>query len=792
MMHINSKYILSVLTLVLFFGFFSSLAYGQQLGVVEKSNETKQIGNQVYYLHIVAKGNTLYSLSKAYKVSMEEIKEANSGLEYELKLGSVILIPKAKEEVAVLSSTRISNENYFYHVVKQGESLFGIAKIFGVKAEDLQRINGLSSTSISPGFHLKIPELELEVIETQKTAEPQQVSDKKDRYFEHTVKPEETLYSIAKLYGIGLETLKYINNFTSNDIHPGQILFIPNALKDRQAQENRTYVIHQVQPKEGLYGIARQYGIRVEQIKAINPGLTDAIAIGQEIKIPRNPNTKGYIEHRVTDRKEKLSNIARDYEVSVNNLRELNPDASNKVRMGETVYIPVDFVDQKSDTINGYQPIIEEQVPKGVEVFTRDKSRVFNIAMMLPLYLNEVDSMQRLDMRKVFAKKKDFKAFRYLEFYEGAKIAADSLRELGMKLNFMVYDINDNDVETALILQDPALRKTDLIISLLFSRSFALVSNFSKENGIPLVNATSKRRQIIYENPYVFKLSPNPEAMYKRVADFISENLPNSNTIIVRNNPYQLSNEYNFLYELLQQKLKPKAPISNTMALQRVDALMKGKKPAFLDTLQYKLVNGDNLFLLKDMIDRPYDTTWVNNTIKTVIYSNDSLRGIMQQASFLRDNLVIALGSNEVFAIELFTKLNFVRDSLNIKVIGLPDWQNYSNLDVDYSQAFKLRVSSEDFVDYNSPAARRFEYQFNKTFNKVPELDTYSYLGYDASFYFLQALFLLGDDWLDRVSEFQIPLLQNQFQFERQNEGGFENTYWNLYRQENYQYKLEK
>ena len=129
--------------------------------------------------------------------------------------------------------------------------------------------------------------------------------------------------------------------------------------------------------------------------------------------------------------------------------------------------------------------------------------------------------------------------------------------------------------------------------------------------------------------------------------------------------------------------------------------------------------------LLKNAINRPYDTTWVNNPVRTVLYSNDSLRGIMKQASLLRDNVVIAMGSSEVFAIVLFTKLNFVRDSLNIKVIGLPDWQNYYNLDVDYSQAFKLRVSSENFVDYNSPAAKRFEYQFNKTFNKVlfPLLD---------------------------------------------------------------------
>ena len=171
-------------------------------------------------------------------------------------------------------------QTYFYHVVKQGESLFSIAKIFGTKVDDLLRINKLSSPAISPGFYLKIPEIELEVVEAPIKADPQQISTKKNRYFEHTVQPKETLFSIAKLYGIGLETLKYINNLSGNDIHLGQIVLLPTALKDRKTQENKKYVIHQVQPKEGLYGIARKYGVSIEQIKAINPRLTEAIAIG--------------------------------------------------------------------------------------------------------------------------------------------------------------------------------------------------------------------------------------------------------------------------------------------------------------------------------------------------------------------------------------------------------------------------------------------------------------------------------------------------------------------------------
>ena len=741
MMQINIKSTFRVFTLGLLFGFFSTFTYGQQWGVVKKSNITEQIGNQVFYLHTVAKGNTFYSLTKVYGVTADQIKEANPGLGNDLRLGDIILIPKIGMASPTTSSMRNSYDNYFYHVVKQGETLISIAKIYGVKAEALVEINELRSSAISPGFHLKIPELETESVTQNNT--PQQTLTKKLSYLEYTVQPKETLYSIAKRFGIGLETLKYINNLSSNDIYIGQIILIPKVQIDQEAQESKDYIIHLVIPKEGLYGIARNYGISIDQIKTVNPGLTEAISIGQEIKIPRKQNNQGFIQHQVTDRREKLSEIAQEYETSASNLKKLNPDASNKLKRGETINIPVDFIDKAKAVINIDLPEEKELANTAREIYTNNKHRVFNVAFMLPLYLNNVDSLLSIDpqillakRQSLLAKRDDFIPFRFLEFYEGAQIAVDSLRKLGMQVNFKVYDVSDNIVQTALLLQNSDLREMDLIISLLFSQNFAMVSDFSKSHHIPLVNALSKRRQIVYENPYVFKMSPKPNALYNRVTDFIGKNMNDFNLIIVLDNPYQLSTEYKLLSELLQQK--------------------------------------------------------VNNPVKTVIYSKDGLRGILSQVSRFRKNLIMVMGREEVFAIELFTQLNSVNESLDIKVIGLPDWQNFMQLDVDYTQPFSLRVVSENFVDYSKPEVIRFVNTFHSKYKKIPEIETYSFLGYDATFYFLQALYRFGDNMVENIPDFHLPLLQNQLKFEKQNRGGYENTYWNIYRQENYKYKLER
>jgi|GEM_PF-283069 len=770
------------------------LLFGQQWGTVEKSKDIRQLGDKTFYLHTVGDGNTYFSLAKVYGVSIEQIREANPELGNDLKRGMVILIPKIDAEKAPQENKRLTNfDAFFYHVVKPGETLFSIAKIYDVNVEDLKKINALVGNDIAPGFHLKIPEQELQKQEPVKKTITQD-SPKKERYFKHIVQGKETLYSIAKHYGIGLETLKYINNFTSDNINPGQEILIPRIVKERPVQQNKDYILHQVQPKEGLFAIARKYGVNVQQIKAINPGLDENLQIGQEIKIPRVTNANGFIEHKVNERKERLSDIAREYEVSVRNLKQMNPEVPDKLRRGETVYIPVDFIDKTEP--EKPQPIIGDtttqvEEPKLLDV-SKNTYREFNVALMLPLFLDDVDSLLTMDRQELLAKRGEIRSFRFLEFYEGAQLAVDSLRQLGMKVQFHVYDVTDDDVETALLLQDEELKDMDLIISLLFSRSFAMVSQFSRGYEIPLVNVLSKRRQIIYENPYVFKISPKPDAIYQRVADFVGKHFADYNTIIVRNNPYQLTNEYNLFAGLVQQKINPQVPIANTHILERIDTYMKGHEETYIDTLQTEIKKWDQRFNLEAITERPLDTNWVYNPLKTVVYSNDSLKGIMQASSLFGKNLILAMGSDEVFAIELFTKLNFVRDSIDIKVIGLPDWHGFQNLDVDYSQPFQLRVLSENFVDYSNSAAKRFVYQFNKQYHKVPEIDTYAFLGYDATFYFLSALFELGDDWMQLIPQFQIPLLENQLHFEKQGSGGYENTYWNIYRQENYSNKLEK
>jgi membrane-bound lytic murein transglycosylase D len=96
------------------------------------------------------------------------------------------------------------------------------------------------------------------------------------------VKAGETLYDIAQQYGMTISALASYNNLTTSAIvKPGQRLYL-QPVKAVAAPQGGVQV-HEVMPKEGLYGISRKYGVTVDQLKAWNNLQSDSLKIGQQL-----------------------------------------------------------------------------------------------------------------------------------------------------------------------------------------------------------------------------------------------------------------------------------------------------------------------------------------------------------------------------------------------------------------------------------------------------------------------------------------------------------------------------
>ena len=141
---------------------------------VEVSTEKVRNNGKLYYSHIVKEKQTLYSISKAYGVTIQEIYECNQDLNLRtdgLKTGQVLLIPakelpfkfepvKTSNSKAAASQAAVSSQQedeYFIHKVKWFEDINSIAKKYGVSKESIININGMTSEKLKRKQDLKIP-----------------------------------------------------------------------------------------------------------------------------------------------------------------------------------------------------------------------------------------------------------------------------------------------------------------------------------------------------------------------------------------------------------------------------------------------------------------------------------------------------------------------------------------------------------------------------------------------------------------------------------------------------------
>lgn len=122
------------------------------------SREKVRLGDKTYYSHVVLERQTLYSIAKAYGVSVEDIYAANPEQEIEkngLKKNSIIRIPIHDEKE--IKEEKAKGEGGIIHVVKWYEDLQGIAERYGVSPESIMEANGLKDGKLKSRMKLLIP-----------------------------------------------------------------------------------------------------------------------------------------------------------------------------------------------------------------------------------------------------------------------------------------------------------------------------------------------------------------------------------------------------------------------------------------------------------------------------------------------------------------------------------------------------------------------------------------------------------------------------------------------------------
>lgn len=218
------------------------------------------------------------------------------------------------------------------YTVKKGDTLWGISNQYGVNVSDLASLNNVSASTLKVGDVLTIPSRE---------------GNNPDNMFMYTVKKGDSLWNISKVYSTSVEEIKRINNLTSNTLYIGQVLRIPEMYTKEEDMVVPSYINYKVVRGDTLYSIARKYGVSVDTIVSDNALKNNTLTIGQNLKIRVDGGVveecfgeeyKPSTSYKVV-RGDTLYSIARKFNVSVDYIKSKNNLTSNTLSVGQILYI---------------------------------------------------------------------------------------------------------------------------------------------------------------------------------------------------------------------------------------------------------------------------------------------------------------------------------------------------------------------------------------------------------------------------------------------------------------------
>lgn len=238
-------------------------------------------------------------------------------------------------EAVVKSVAEYTNTPYLepnkqdQYTVQKGDTLYSISQKFNISVNKLKEINNLNTNTILPGQIIII---------TENETPPQPTTYK--------VQKGDTLYSISQKFNTTVDAIKRLNNITSNNIYINQELYIPTSstppseplpIPPIDDDENEEYSEYIVQRGDSLWKISRDYNITVKDLIELNNLTTTTLQIGDKLLVPIKLNQEKTYIVKIGDT---LWSIAKDNNVTVNELKEKNNLTTNLLSIGQTLIIP--------------------------------------------------------------------------------------------------------------------------------------------------------------------------------------------------------------------------------------------------------------------------------------------------------------------------------------------------------------------------------------------------------------------------------------------------------------------
>lgn len=268
--------------------------------------------------HQVQSGETLYSVARRYDLTVADLREWNDLQSDELRIGQQLAIrPPSSDETTE-------------HVVQAGETLFSISRQYNVTLAELEEWNRLDSNVLTPGQRLQIyspqttepPTQESPVIETD---EPVRVdrsllegaaATQINTYY--TVRSGDNLGRIAREHEMSVRELQELNDLSGDMIRVGQRLIVRQESQTPIHQDASSAAVsqgrftrHRVSGGDSLARLLEQYRMSRTELQSLNPGMDlDRIRQGQQLTVLVPPERSFRNPYRDNTNLENLGEVA--------------------------------------------------------------------------------------------------------------------------------------------------------------------------------------------------------------------------------------------------------------------------------------------------------------------------------------------------------------------------------------------------------------------------------------------------------------------------------------------------
>ncbi len=570
------------------------------------------------------------------------------------------------------------------------------------------------------------------------------------KYYLHVVEPGNTLYGISKLYNLEVDQILAENPLVKSDgLKVNQTLLVPVTSENKKelgglVEENKDFLVHQVQPKQTLYSVSRQYNIEIQALLDANPELGgDGLKAGSSIKVPvasikpEKPSTLSAaapdsLQGHIVKKGETLYSLSKQYDVDITMLKRANDGLPIGLKEGMVLRIPGLMAEVDSTLID------ENAADSMTIVYEPDTSGTLDLALLFPFRVSFPDSGQ-----------KDFtinQAARVsINFYQGMKFGLDSLfQDRENPVNIHVFDTRADSGVIKDLIASNRLDSFDAICGPFYTDQYELLCDSLMRKDIPVICPIPKPSKILFKRSMAVKTTPSMSMQLHSLAELLAAEFQDSNLVLVNSNKVYDQDNLDFFKARYREALS----VPDT---SREEAIREIK-------------------------------LWdINNESLTMRFGDSG-------------NYVLIVPSNDrVFVSQLLSGLYdmvYNSDAYHFTVIGLEGWlQMEDNLDIRHLHDLNVTLTLSTYLDYDDYKVNNLVKAYRNKNGYEP--DAYAIQGFDLALYLKQRFEQEAQDWTVHPENYAFHGVSQHYYFKRITEGsGVENRYIQLYRYN--QFRLKK